>query len=282
MSGFQRIAIVGIAAALLAISAGWLTAHSLANMKTPAGPYTDIRQLEKRISRLETSQQQATNIQNHLLALLEDIYKQGPKTADTTADSASTPPVLADRLPGEMPQPEIDAIRTWYARYHTSGIHHLVDAGLSQFRAAEIIAMEQQFLRQRLETAYLQGGNSLPNDRLMALDRTIDYNMYQFLQEKLTPSELKQYVEASGRNIEITVTNVSSNGAATNSGLKPGDRIVTYNDAPIFNPENLTARIRRLSPGEVVKLEIVRTNGNRRETIYVPSGSLGIQGTPER
>ncbi|WP_346836863.1 PDZ domain-containing protein [Microbulbifer sp. SAOS-129_SWC] len=142
--------------------------------------------------------------------------------------------------------------------------------------------MERQYLRQRIAAIYPNAANAVSNHWMKALNESIDYDMYRFLKGKLAPDELARYVAGSGRDTGIIITNVSSNGSAAIAGLQPGDRIVRYNSEPIFNPQNLVTRIRRVPPGQMVKLDFISANGNRRKAVYVPGGRLEIRGGPDR
>ena len=50
---------------------------------------------------------------------------------------------------------------------------------------------------------------------------------------------------------------------ATLAGLKPGDVIVGYQDAPVDNPQQLTRRVAGTPPGTRVTLSVVTPSGPR-------------------
>jgi S1-C subfamily serine protease len=66
------------------------------------------------------------------------------------------------------------------------------------------------------------------------------------------------------------VAGLTSGGPAADSGLRVGDRIVSFDGAPVSSPSGLSQAVLRKKPGDTVRLEVVRS-GERR-TIEVRLG----------
>ena len=60
----------------------------------------------------------------------------------------------------------------------------------------------------------------------------------------------------------VVITGVLQNGPAANAGLRPGDLLLAVAGQPVKNVGELLTRIAALTPGENVKLEVVRRNQN--------------------
>lgn len=65
----------------------------------------------------------------------------------------------------------------------------------------------------------------------------------------------------------VQVIKVQKNSPAENAGIKTGDIIVSLNDQKIYTPSQLKNIILKLSPGNEIKLEIIR--GNKRKTLRI-------------
>jgi len=73
------------------------------------------------------------------------------------------------------------------------------------------------------------------------------------------------------------VDSVFGQSAAGEAGLEPGDVIVRYADARVFNGRELRDATIEGQAGELVALDYERDGESRR--VYVPRGPIGITGT---
>jgi S1-C subfamily serine protease len=81
----------------------------------------------------------------------------------------------------------------------------------------------------------------------------------------IEPSELTpELAETFGlkQTNGVVITGVLQNGPAANAGLRPGDLLLAVAGQPVKNVGELLTRIAALTPGENVKLEVVRRNQN--------------------
>jgi S1-C subfamily serine protease len=92
------------------------------------------------------------------------------------------------------------------------------------------------------------------------------------LRAKLGDAEYEQYLSATGSEVDVPV-NVPINSTAAQAGLRPGDRIVSYDGSRVFHFGELTA-LTEGSPSESVIVDVLR-NGQIIQ-ISVPRGPLGI------
>ena len=79
------------------------------------------------------------------------------------------------------------------------------------------------------------------------------------------------------------ITDVTADGPAANAGLRPGDVVVGLNGRPITTSTELTRAVGTASPGDNLRLEVLREG--RRQTLTVRSGTrpagLGTTATGE-
>ena len=75
---------------------------------------------------------------------------------------------------------------------------------------------------------------------------------------ELTP-ELAETFELK-HNEGVVITGVLQNGPAANAGLRPGDLLLSVATQPVKNVSELLTRIAALTPGEPVKLNVIRRN----------------------
>jgi serine protease Do len=67
------------------------------------------------------------------------------------------------------------------------------------------------------------------------------------------------------------IAEVTPGGPAAASGLREGDIVVSLNGAPITTSTELTRRVAQVSPGDTLRVEIIREG--RRQTLNVRSGT---------
>lgn len=84
-----------------------------------------------------------------------------------------------------------------------------------------------------------------------------------------------RYLYATGRPNQVTVDSVIDNSAAYNTGVKAGDRIVSYDNSNIYGANEIRRSTMRGTSNELVRL-VVERDGQQLE-LYIPRGPLGVQ-----
>jgi C-terminal processing protease CtpA/Prc len=84
-----------------------------------------------------------------------------------------------------------------------------------------------------------------------------------------------RFLYALGRTNRVRIADVMLQSPAAAAGLQAGDTILHYGERRIFTPVDLIAETRGGTPGERVRLEVVR--GGQRLEVEVPRGPLGLR-----
>lgn len=80
---------------------------------------------------------------------------------------------------------------------------------------------------------------------------------------------------ATGQPNRVRVQGVLDSSPAADSGLVPGDVILSYGDERIFRPRELKQATREGVPGESIRVDLLRQG--QPVSVYVPRGPLGAQ-----
>ncbi|MGL6162174.1 PDZ domain-containing protein [Microbulbifer sp.] len=112
------------------------------------------------------------------------------------------------------------------------------------------------------------GGDGSLEQRMRKLEESLE-------KSNRIQSQLLELVDELRRGLERHPADLSP---AATAGLRPGDKIISYNGERVFHMGELHNQVYRVEPGKTVAVEVQRTGSSSRETIYVPSGPLGIQG----
>ncbi|MCX2834793.1 PDZ domain-containing protein [Microbulbifer thermotolerans] len=235
--------------------------------------------LAQRVQQLEEAVENTNRLQSELLELVEDLHRRlehlMPPIPEEVNDAARTGSVdnsLAER--------EEHLRRNPYARHRQMQLQRLINAGINPDRAELILEKQERFQYDHMKLAYayrhLQDKSSAEAAALRE-----QLNIYshprKMLEHELSEEEFELYLQANGQQ-EMRVTRVISDTPAANAGLRPGDKIISYNGERIFHMGDLRAQIYRVAPGQTVAVEVQRAGSGSREVIYVPSGPLGVQG----
>lgn len=231
--------------------------------------------LEARVERLEESLARSAEIQTRLLDLVEELRQQleGDDPAPTRTRRASL----------QEPQglTRAEDRRTRRRNFRNMQLDKLVGAGLNPDRAAFILEQQERFQYEHMKLSYAYRhtqDKSTPEARALRQKLENHSHPRKMLEHELSAQEFELYLQATNDNREMEVSDVVSGAPAAMAGLRPGDRIVSYNGERIFHMGDLRSQIYRVPPGENVAVEIQRGDSGNRETIYVPSGPLGIKG----
>ena len=151
-------------------------------------------------------------------------------------------------------------------------IDRLVAGGFTEGRAKQILELEEEVRMAALQAEY----EARLNDQAFnPWDWAQDYQ--GGLRERLGDAEYEKYLTAQGGQASITVREVIGSSPANRAGLRPGDRILSYDGERVFGMNDLKSRAFSGDPGEDVIVDIER-NGQRMQLV-VPRGPLGITGS---
>jgi len=151
-------------------------------------------------------------------------------------------------------------------------VGRLVAGGFSESRAEKILQFEDEARMAALQAEYeaRRNGEAIdPWGRASDLQAT--------LRERLGDAEYEQYLTAQGGQASITVREVIGSSPANQAGLRPGDRILSYDGERVFGMNDLKSMAFSGDPGEDVIVDIER-NGQRMQLV-LPRGPLGITGS---
>jgi membrane-associated protease RseP (regulator of RpoE activity) len=149
-------------------------------------------------------------------------------------------------------------------------IDRLVAAGFAPDRAEWINRRTQELRVQQMQAQYEATRAGRPVDSAMQVGTDTA------LRKELGDAEYERYRDALNRSTSVDVMQVLASSPAESAGLRPGDQIVAYNGARVFDVAELNALTFQGSTGESVVVEI-RRDGQPLQLV-VPRGPLGITG----
>jgi hypothetical protein len=149
-------------------------------------------------------------------------------------------------------------------------VDRLIAAGFAPDRAEWIDRRIQELRMEQMQAQYEAARSGKPVDPAMQMgsDRA--------LRNELGDAEYERYLEALNRPTTIDVFQVLASSPAERAGLKPGDQIVAYNGARVFDVQELNSLTFQGNTGESVVVE-VRRDGQPLQLV-VPRGPLGVTG----
>jgi hypothetical protein len=147
----------------------------------------------------------------------------------------------------------------------------LVDGGFTEIRANQILALEDEVRMQALQAEYEAQQNGEDFDRWSQ-----SYDAQAAFRESLGDADYEKYLQAHGGESTITVREVIGSSPANRAGMRPGDRILSYDGDRVFNMFELKSRAFEGNPGEDVVVDIER-DGQRMQLV-LPRGPMGITG----
>lgn len=150
----------------------------------------------------------------------------------------------------------------------------LIEAGISDSRAAEIIRHRNSIELKKLELndrATREGykGSARYRRELSELTKAL-----KPLRSELGDEAFDYYLYASGQTNRVEVLSVMQNSAAEQTGLQPGDYIHSYDQIRMFNWIELKRATAEGELGEYVSIDIIRDG--QQFNLWVPRGPLGV------
>ena len=150
----------------------------------------------------------------------------------------------------------------------------LIEAGISDSRAAEIIRQRNSIELKKLELndrATREGYKGSARYRRELSELTKDLKP---LREELGDEAYDYYLYASGQTNRVEVLSVMQSSAAEQTGLQTGDHILSYDQNRMFNWIELKRATAEGELGEYVSIDILRDG--QRFNLWVPRGPLGV------
>ncbi|WP_197409208.1 MULTISPECIES: PDZ domain-containing protein [Microbulbifer] len=281
----SRITGVLIAAAtIVTITAGaaslWPADRQAANPAATAGLQQNERPLRERVELLEQELRESAQIQRQLLELVEELRQSIEGDMGQPAGEAR-PASSRVGQSGVSERPRAMGRRQRLQQHRQSQMQRLLDAGMDPGRAQFVLEKTERFQFEHTRLSYQyrhMADKSSEEARALRQQLEIHSNPRRMFSHLLSAEEFELYLEANGGRQEININRVVPDTPAQNAGLRAGDRIISYNGERIFHMGDLRQQVYRVPPGETVAVEVQRAGSNNRETIYVPSGPLGIQG----
>jgi hypothetical protein len=151
-------------------------------------------------------------------------------------------------------------------------IGQLVAGGFTEARATQILELEDEIRMTALQAEFearQKGENFNPWE--WASENQAD------LRERLGDADYEKYLTAQGGQASVTVREVIGESPANRAGLRPGDRILSYDGKRIFTMNELRSMAFSGEAGEDVIVDIER-NGQRMQLV-LPRGPMGITGS---
>lgn len=251
---------------------------------TTNGSFSSNRDLESRIRQLESSVEETLKIQSQLLELVNELSgrllpeQQGVETR-TASHLAPEHPTVTNT--SENHQQKRDRHETRFDRMRENQLRRLTDAGISPERAAFIIDKQERIQYEQMQLSYeyryLKDKSSAEARALQEKIHTYS-NPRRVFEQELDAGEFEQYLSAQGGRSELQIGDLLESTPAYEAGLRPGDKIIRYNNQRIFHMGDLRSQVYQVEPGKSVAVEIQRQGSSNSEVIYLPSGPLGIRG----
>lgn len=151
-------------------------------------------------------------------------------------------------------------------------VEQLIAGGFTEGRARQILELEDEIRMAALQAEFearQRGENFNPWE--WAADNQAD------LRERLGDADYEKYLTAQGGEASVTVREVIGESPANRAGLRPGDRILSYDGKRIFTMNELRSMAFSGEAGEDVIVDIER-NGQRMQLV-LPRGPMGITGS---
>lgn len=153
-------------------------------------------------------------------------------------------------------------------RQRERGLQRLVEAGFTRERA--------EWIERRTEELEWQAMQQQDEAQRAGRPLIAQLDAQRALRGELGDADYERYLRGTGRPTEVQVLDVLASSAAERAGLQPGDQIVSYAGARVFDMRELNAMTREGGSGETVSMEVLR-NGQTVQ-LQVPRGALGVAG----
>ncbi|MFD1216248.1 MULTISPECIES: PDZ domain-containing protein [Microbulbifer] len=280
---FALIAAGLMAVALIGVTFAWPGVAERAESNSTDGsiPSSDEEKnalsIHQRVQQLESTLERTLKIQGQLLELVNELNSK----VDPTSEDQSTRHVSATPPPREHRQQHHNRAVDRFQRQREHQIRTLTEAGFSHERASFIVDRQERVYYEQMQLSYqyryLEDKTSQEARDLQEKIHTHS-NPRRVLEQELSSEEFDRYLEAYGGRTEFQIGDLLEAAPAYQAGLRPGDKIIRYNNQRVFHMGDLRSQVYQVAPGENVAVEIQRDGSSSTETIYIPAGPLGIRG----
>jgi hypothetical protein len=151
----------------------------------------------------------------------------------------------------------------------------LVKAGIDPAVAADIVRRKNDIDLQLLELrdramreGYLGTGRYQQELNALMANNVV-------LRDEIGDDAYDRYLFATGQRNRVKIASVMMGSPAEQAGLKTGDMILSYNDKPMFNWNELQDATAKGERGEYVNVTVLR-NGQLMN-MWLPRGPLGVR-----
>ncbi|WGL16693.1 PDZ domain-containing protein [Microbulbifer bruguierae] len=240
--------------------------------------------LTTRVKTLEQTLSETLKIQHQLLELVNELSRR----LEPDPEHGEIRNAALD-MAGERNEIDRHRSRTQatsqhenrFTRMRENQIRQLTDAGFSPERAAAIIDQQERIQHEQMQFTYeYHHLEDKQSDRGKALQEKIHTysNPQRVFEQELSQEEFDLYLKAFGGRTEMEIGDLLESTPAYEAGLRPGDKIIRYNNQRVFHMGDLRSQVYQVAPGTSVPVEIQRRGSSGSETIYLPAGPLGIRG----
>ncbi|WP_066965282.1 PDZ domain-containing protein [Microbulbifer sp. Q7] len=279
--------VLPVAAAILLAAAATVAHWSAKSPSAEAAPFAGLSgsteaatDLGARVHQLENTLNQTLKIQGQLLELVNELSNRldpGSDNLETRHASAS----VGESAPTNNARPARSRHQSRFERQRETQMRQLTDAGFSAERAAFIVDKQARIQYEQMQFSYeyhhLQDKRSERARELQTKLQTYS-NPRRVFEQELSNAEFEQYLEAFGGRTTMEIGDMLESAPAYEAGLRPGDKIIRYNNQRVFHMGDLRTQVYQAEPGSSVAVEIQRKGSSAPETIYLPAGPLGIRG----
>ncbi|MDJ0710850.1 MAG: PDZ domain-containing protein [Woeseiaceae bacterium] len=163
----------------------------------------------------------------------------------------------------------------WLTRYQQRRVDRLVEGGFTEEEARRTLRLESEVGFEVLQTSW---ESQRTGERTDPLSNAMD--THSILRERLGDAAFERYLEAQGQPTTIGVSQVYPGSPGGDAGIRPGDRLVSYDGERIYTMSELRRETMQGEPGERVVLEVERDG--MRIQLSVPRGPIGVTGSGAR
>jgi membrane-associated protease RseP (regulator of RpoE activity) len=149
-------------------------------------------------------------------------------------------------------------------------VDRFVAAGIASDRAQWIVDRLAAVRMEALQAQYDAAREGRP------LDAAARLSARDVLREELGMADYEKYLEALGRPTDVDIREVIPSSPAAQAGLMPGDRVVAYGGARVFDIGDLNRLTLEGEPGQTVAVDVIRDG--QPIQLYIPRGPMGITG----
>jgi membrane-associated protease RseP (regulator of RpoE activity) len=152
---------------------------------------------------------------------------------------------------------------------------NLVDAGIDEAIAADIVRRKNEIELQKLELRDRATREGFLGTRRYRTELNTLQQRDFSLRDELGDAAYDRYLFTTGQSNRVNIASVMQGSAADQAGLKPGDVILNYADKQLFNWNELQKATTLGVRGEYVDVTVMR-NG-QVINLWLPRGPLGVR-----